>query len=64
VRQLRSQGKPSLPSSLASERACNPFLRIDAPGVLASLTQRLGRQPASRVEAFAALRQWKDAFAA
>jgi hydroxyacylglutathione hydrolase len=64
VRQLRAQGKPSLPSSLASERACNPFLRVDSPGVLASLTQRLGRQPASRVEAFAALRQWKDTFAA
>lgn len=64
VRQLRSQGKPSLPSSLASERACNPFLRVDAPGVLASLSQRLGHRPADRVEAFAALRRWKDTFPA
>lgn len=63
VRALRAQGRPSLPSTLGSELDCNPFLRIDQPGLRARLAQRLGRAPHDRVEAFAALRQWKDDFA-
>ncbi len=62
VRALRAQGLPSLPSTIGSERDCNPFLRLDQPGVLASLAQRLGRPPQDRSEAFATLRQWKDVF--
>lgn len=62
VRSLRAQGLPSLPATMGSERDCNPFLRIDQPGILASLTQHLGRAPMDRAEAFGALRQWKDAF--
>lgn len=64
VAVLRSRGQPSLPSTIASERACNPFLRVDQPGVMASLAARLGRPPRDRIEAFAALRAWKDTFAA
>ena len=37
VAALRARNLPSLPSTLASERACNPFLRVDAPGVQAGL---------------------------
>lgn len=62
VAALRARGEPSLPTTLASELACNPFLRVDAPGVRATLAQRLGREPRDRVEAFAALRTWKDGF--
>lgn len=58
----RARGEPSLPTTIASERACNPFLRVDAPGVRATLAQRLGGEPRDRVEAFAALRTWKDGF--
>ena len=61
---MRLAGRPSLPSTLASELACNPFLRIDAPEVRAAITRQLGREPADRVEAFAALRRWKDGFRA
>ena len=64
VHALRARGKPSLPSSLASERDCNPFLRLDQPGVQDSLTRKLGRAPADRAEAFATLRLWKDTFTA
>ena len=63
VAALRAQGRPSLPSTLASERACNPFLRVDAPGIQASLRER-GVDIADRVASFAALRSWKDGFAA
>lgn len=62
VRSLRAQGRPSLPSTLDIERACNPFLRIDHPTMVRTLTDRLGQAPRDRVEAFAALRQWKDVF--
>ena len=62
VRDLRKRGLPSVPSSIAIERACNPFLRVDAPEVLDSITQRLGRAPHDAAEAFAALRAWKDGF--
>lgn len=63
VRRLRARGEPSLPVSLASERACNPFLRVDAPGVRAAVATRLGREPRDRLETFAELRAWKDGFA-
>lgn len=62
VRALRARGLPSLPSTLGSERDCNPFLRIDQPGILASLARHLGRAPGDRAEAFGALRLWKDTF--
>jgi hydroxyacylglutathione hydrolase len=62
VRSLRAQGRPSLPSTLAIERACNPFLRIDQPSLTETLSDRLGHPPRDRIEAFAALRQWKDVF--
>ena len=62
VRALRARGLPSLPSTLASERDCNPFLRIDQPGILSSLARHLGRAPRDRDEAFGALRLWKDTF--
>jgi hydroxyacylglutathione hydrolase len=58
----RAAGQPTLPSTLADERAANPFLRVDAPEVRATLARRLGRSPADRIEAFAELRRWKDGF--
>lgn len=60
----RAAGQATLPSTIAEERGANPFLRVDAPGIRAVLTERLGRAPADRVEAFAELRRWKDGFAA
>jgi hydroxyacylglutathione hydrolase len=62
VAMLRERGEPSLPSTLASERACNPFLRVDQPGVLDTLRGR-SADTSDRIAAFAALRAWKDGFA-
>lgn len=62
ARTMRDHGLPTLPSTLADELAANPFLRVDAPEVRASLRARLGREPTGSIEAFAELRRWKDGF--
>jgi len=61
---MRHAGNPTLPTSLASELACNPFLRVDQPGVRRAVEKRLGRAALDRVEVFAQLRSWKDGFSA
>lgn len=59
---LRAEGRPSVPSTLAIELATNPFLRWNAPEVVAAATRRLGRTPADAGEVFAAIRDWKNHF--
>jgi len=61
---MRDQGRPTLPTTLGDERACNPFLRIDAPAVRAAVAARRPLAEDDRVEAFAELRRWKDGFRA
>ena len=61
---LRASGAPTLPTTLASECAANPFLRVDAPEIRAAVARRLEREPADRIETFAELRLWKDGFQA
>lgn len=60
---MRQAGRPTLPTTLAAERAANPFLRVDTPAVRAAIAARLGRDPVDRIEVFAELRRWKDGFA-
>ena len=61
---LRHSGQPTLPSTIGSERACNPFLRCEQVAVRQSAARQLGRPPKDDSEVFAALRQWKDEFRA
>ncbi len=62
---MRQAGRPTLPSRLADERACNPFLRVDEPAVRAAAAAQGGVDaPGDRVATFAALRRWKDHFRA
>lgn len=60
VAAARAQGRPSVPVPLASELACNPFLRIDSD----ALTDWGRRHGAGdyRTTRFAALRAAKDHF--
>ena len=62
VRRLREAGLPSLPVTLASERACNPFLRCDDPAVRAAAERHAGHPLDTPVDVFANLRRWKDGF--
>lgn len=59
---LRAEGRPSLPSTLAVELDTNPFLRWQAPEVLAAARGRLGREPQGPAEVFAAIREWRNRF--
>lgn len=58
----RHRGEPTLPSTIALERATNPFLRAGHPAVRAAAAAHAGQPIASEVESFAALRAWKNAF--
>lgn len=64
ARALRDAGLPTLPVTLASERACNPFLRSEDAAVRASIEAHVGRRLDGDVDAFAELRRWKDGFRA
>ncbi len=63
VRRLRAAGTPTLPSTIACERATNPFLRVDEPDIVA-WGERHGIPAPARVDRFAALRRGKDQFRA
>jgi hydroxyacylglutathione hydrolase len=58
VGRQRAAGKPTVPSTLASERAANPFLRPNDKAIRA----RLGMESASDAEVFAEIRRRKDHF--
>lgn len=62
AQQLRKQGLPTLPTTLALEAASNPFLRTGVAAVSESATQHAGRALSSEVEVFASLREWKNNF--
>lgn len=61
---LRAASRPTLPVTLAGERATNPFLRCDTESVRAAIAGRLGRLPRDALETFTELRRWKDGFRA
>jgi len=58
VRQLAREGKPTLPSTIALEKATNPFLRPESPEIRATL----GLKAVENWRVFGELRQRKDAF--
>ena len=63
VEQLRRAGRPTVPSTVAEEKATNPFLRTDSPELAAAVRERRPEISAGdRVALFAAVRQLKDRF--
>ena len=58
VAATRARGEFTIPSTMAIEKACNPFLRADDP----TLLQKCGGGTGNPVAAFAAIRQAKDVF--
>lgn len=63
VEALRRAGKPTVPSTIAEEKATNPFLRTQSPELAASVARRVsGLPPSDPVALFAAVRALKDRF--
>jgi hydroxyacylglutathione hydrolase len=58
VKVLRAEGRPTIPSTLAEERAANPFLRADD----SAMAQRLGLAGKPAYEVFGEIRRRKDQF--
>ncbi len=60
ARRAQAMPTPSTPSTIADERATNPFLRAAEPAVIAAAQAR--GAAGDPVSVFAALRSWKDSF--
>jgi hydroxyacylglutathione hydrolase len=61
TQQLRAANLPTLPSSIALEKATNPFLRCSQPELIRTLQQR-GLTDTTELAVFTALREWKNRF--
>lgn len=61
TRRLLDAGQPSLPSTIALEKATNPFLRCSEPEIVRMLQTR-GLNDASEIGVFSALRDWRNHF--
>ena len=58
----RDAGVPTLPSTIAEERATNPFLRAGVAAVAKAASTHAGRALTNVVDVFAELREWKNGF--
>jgi hydroxyacylglutathione hydrolase len=62
IREKRALNLPSLPSRLDIELACNPFLRCDKAELWSHWSHQCRVVIQNRLQAFTALRTWKDSF--
>jgi len=62
ARKTRAQGMPTLPSSIALEKATNPFLRCTDPAIIQAASLHAGRDLSDPVSVFTELRAWKNQF--
>lgn len=62
MQALRDAGQPTLPSTIAQEKATNPFMRVSAPGVADSASARAGKPLTDPVSVLAEIRDWKNNF--
>lgn len=63
VRALRAEGEPSVPFTLADERASSPFFRCASPEILACLAQRSPDEPPQTpLAVFTHLRELRNSY--
>ena len=62
TRTLRAADRPTLPSTIALEKATNPFLRFHDPDMTAFASHYLNRPHPAPAEVFGAIRAAKDAW--
>lgn len=59
---LRARNVPTLPTTIAHERAVNPFLRSADPAVVRTLAEQLHETVPDRLASFTLMREWKNRF--
>lgn len=62
VRELREKDLPTLPSTIAWEKATNPFVRCSEPEVVQTASRYAGRALNDPVSVLGAIREWKNNF--
>ena len=60
--KLRGRNLPTLPCTIALEKATNPFLRCNEPEVIQNASNYAGTPLTDRISVFAAIRDWKNQF--
>ena len=60
--RVRSENRPTVPSTIGRERATNPFLRCTQAEVAQSASRYRKTSISDPVEVFAAIREWKNKF--
>lgn len=58
----RNQDIPTVPTTIAQEKATNPFLRCDDPMVIEAASRHSGQAAGPPEEVFGVIRRWKDEF--
>lgn len=62
VERLRAKDLPTLPSTIAQEKATNPFVRCSEPDIVAAASRYAGKPLRDPVSVLAAVREWKNNF--
>ncbi len=60
AQQCARDDRPTLPCTLALEKATNPFLRCDQPQIIATLRRQRGLLTSDALSVFTALREWRN----
>jgi hydroxyacylglutathione hydrolase len=61
TRRLRAENRPTVPFTVALEKATNPFLRCTQPELIETLRAQ-GLADTSELAVFTALRDWRACF--
>jgi hydroxyacylglutathione hydrolase len=62
IEAQRKHNTPTLPSTLAIEKATNPFLRCTQPAIIHAANQHSGKILPDSISVFTEIRKWKDTF--
>ena len=62
AKRQRDQDLPTLPSTVAQEKATNPFVRVRERAVIESANRYAGKTLIDPVTVLAAIREWKNGF--
>ena len=62
AKAMREVDVPTVLTTIALERATNPFVRCTQPGIISTASQRAGKALSDPVSVLAAIREWKNSF--